>query len=208
MNTEVLARVLHCCDSLHCEGAWSPLGAVRNCRRLPEGCSCVTSGLADEFSEQDLEDSGVVQYDDDGNLQLVPRLRTGSGILIPLRREPNSVPFDVVTDCGCLHEETPSFLAGLEDHWLKPKVKAAGHRILIALSIHELVVLRRLSLPAVLGVGLDRVSREQADRMATKFGWCQGGVDQNRMQPRTAADNRRQDDRHAIVRLDVAFVGW
>ena len=209
MNTAILDRVLQRCSTLRCGGVWHALGAVRYGRRLPEDCARLTCGLADEFSEQDLEDSGVVQHDGDGNLQLVPRLRTGSGILIPLHREADSVPFDAVVDSGCLSEGTPAVLAGLEDDWLKPKVKAAGHRVLIAMSIHDLAVLRRLSLPAVLGVGLDRVNREQTDRMATKFGWCQAaGVQPNGAGQRTATGNGRQDDVHAIAGVDVALVGW
>jgi hypothetical protein len=78
MNRKVLSKVLEHCDSLRCEGVWRPLGAVPNCRRRPEDTSSVTRRLANEFSEDILEDYGVVRFDSNDDLQLVPELASGS----------------------------------------------------------------------------------------------------------------------------------
>lgn len=148
-------------------GFLSPDEDVWECTADP---SIVAVSLAENFSREELIDSGVVEPGVDGSVTLNSSLVENPFII--LRSPVTGDPLDLMTDGGCLIHNTLPVFAVLED--ARTQQFLSGDldppQLLVAFDIEDVVLLRSCGIAACVAAGLENSSLSELDRFCQVFG--------------------------------------
>lgn len=144
------------------------------------GTDAVPAALTTQFSQDALLRAGVIRRNDAGPLRMADGLSAPGGPLVVLRGPGDSIQ-DVLTSDGTLSGRTPLLASmEIEPAWEpddevmkvveKEQVDLEG-ALLVAFDVDDVAALRMLDYPATLAIGLDDLSPDQIDRMASAFEW-------------------------------------
>jgi hypothetical protein len=125
--------------------------------------------LLDSFTEESLVKSEVAYRVADG-LIINPAL-TNTEALIALRHESQSMPFALLTSTSIIPSTEHAEFAVLRDHPTRSLIAAHGHRVFLALSRADVVMLRRNGLPVALAVTLMELDYSRWQEIERRYRW-------------------------------------
>lgn len=127
-------------------------------RRLPENADELVNGLAEEFGEEQLIDSGIAVLDGEGLLTASLRLAPSGAILIPLFQAADRLPIDAVLSDGLLlGDEAPPYVAA-HDGRLASAMRSSNHLLLVVPALEDVLACECLGMAAVPFAGMDRLN--------------------------------------------------
>jgi hypothetical protein len=175
MMGEILQTIIEHCERYTFQDDCRFLGSTARALHTPRDSDVLLATLVERFPANELEATGIVQLDSDGQLVLAPQLSTKEGVLVPLFAAPDKAPYEVVTPAGCLVGRTHPALAGLRDYRTRKLITAVGNRLFAVFTIHDLACWGALSLPAVLASGLTEIRGNQLRSLRQELGWAASG---------------------------------
>ena len=160
----ILQRIVDTTHQVSPPHAWDFLERVRSIRQLTGDGSAVINSLEEEFSDDELEAARVFVPAPNDELCLSPVLGVAPPTFMVLRRDQDGPPFDLVSQAGSVTTDDPPAFHICDDHF----TQAWGRRkkrILVAFSMHDVAVLRMLSLPCAPACGLEQMDGDQLRRL-------------------------------------------
>lgn len=156
-NPAIYAQLLqHCTRYAFPQRPWSRHRTDLDAFVAPEDSADTLQALRKQFGDEPLLESGVAVLAPDGTLQLAPSLAAGQA-LVAFRKSDGSPPFTILTAEGCINGAIP-VLAACKDVF----TRQALHRVqnlYVAFSVHDVIALRAVGLPATLIGPIERLSR-------------------------------------------------
>ena len=151
----------------------------------------VLGALTNEFSAEDLIESGIAVHGDDQAVTLAPPL-TGGGLCLVLRDAVTGRPYELLTDAGCLWEGALPIFEVLRDARTQQLLSQGRRELIVAFDLEHVVMLRACGLPATQAAGLDQLPLEQVDRFCEVFELT--GFGRDRLGPRRNPREQHNSD--------------
>lgn len=162
-RSSVLRGFLRLCSPADSEQLWSALRLDAEIYRGPDYPVPCLSRLLEEFTEFELLAAGVgCQIDCGAGLLPAPGWSKPGSLLVALRSAAGEEPFDILSECGALTGK-PALFSSINDGATLAASGAKQRFLLIAGSLHDLVVLRRAGLPVTLADGILPLDREMLE---------------------------------------------
>jgi hypothetical protein len=167
-KAEIIERFVgHCQCSTH-----MPLGfleADEEVYSCPLEAAEVVSSLTEDFSIEDLLDSGILAAAEDEAVALAPAL-TGIASFVVMRDAVTHQPYELLTREGCLSGEALPVFEILRDGRTQHLMENGTGELFVTFDLEQVVMLRACGLPATLAVRLDDLPLEHVDRFCESFG--------------------------------------
>lgn len=165
--TGLLARL----DHHQLQPPWPRRGVRSDCRRVPSDDEAIPAWLASEFSEEQLEASGVVTRSCEGRFSFTRPLGPPGGVVVALREKEGEPPFEILTPTGGLVDGEIALLSTLRDYRTAKWLGNTGGRLFICNGTCEVAVLWSAHLPAATSAGLEELSGRRFRELAGELGW-------------------------------------
>lgn len=137
---------------------WSFVPAHPSVRCVPRDPGAILTALRERFSEEALEEAGVIKRDTDAGVQMSATLQAEPRLFVVLRRSQDATPEDILGPAGLLSGRILACLSAAGDASTAEELDAWQARLFAAFDIWDLAILRSLGIPATLAVGLDRLN--------------------------------------------------
>jgi hypothetical protein len=166
----VYKHVFNHCVPFHHDGPWQELTAPGDIRRVPADPAAVMNDLRQHFSDDDLQEAGVLEMDETLVVQLDPGLRNPDAVVIALRKRPSDDPFDLLTERGMLSGQHLPVCASLSDGGVRAMIAAIQENfLLVTPSPIDVAVLLSLEIPATLATGLRQLEGVHLQQVRKRF---------------------------------------
>lgn len=138
---------------------WTRFAAPSDLYSTPADPAAALAALRSRFSDEALLEARVAVRVTPTELALAPSLATPGATILPLRQAPEAVPFDLVSDEGCVSQRVLPVCAVLGDHPTRARCNRFSQTLFVAFSMADLAVLRLMGQAVALVTGLPRVRR-------------------------------------------------
>lgn len=142
-----------------------------DCRRTSEDVEEIAAWLGAEFSEEQLEASGIVKRAADGQWKLASSLGRPGGVVVPLREKEGESPFEILTPTGTLVGRDVPVVSTLRDYRTSKWLVKADRRLFVCASTEQIPVFWSVFLPATTSAGLMDLNGTQLQELSQKLGW-------------------------------------
>jgi hypothetical protein len=206
-NVESAARelLLCACPPFRCPGTWSFVPVHGELHRPVTTPVRLANELRGCFADDVLFRAGIIEANGPDGVRLASSLRHRAGAIVPLRKEPGTPPFELLTAKGLLGDDRRPLLSALCDE--RTRRRAAESGVLLATgTILQVAILIAIGLPATLGSGLHRLSLDELRTVDETFGEGLPQID-----PRPAngvEEGQPSDDLDPPPRPLVVLVDW
>jgi len=146
MIENILHDIARLSEALVYDGLWGTLGNSRNVRRLPADTGPLVQALTAAYDPSRLEELGLVERPEQGEVQAAGILAQGGTLLRTLRRAKDQQPFDMLLPEGTLRGAPLAAAACIKDHEIAQRASTAKRLFLVG-TIEDLAVLDDLGLP-------------------------------------------------------------
>lgn len=167
--SEIYARLLQHCPPYVQEGPFAGLASPQAFATVADGAAALAA-LRDEFPQEALVEARVAAPAPDGTLAINPALTAPGGALLAFVAA-DDAPYEICTAQGCLSQTTLPVLAARRDLVTQTAAAAWEDVFCVAFSMHDVIALRTLGVPAALATGLAELGRKRLRQVAAQFGW-------------------------------------
>src|SRR5262249_38155237 len=169
-HRQIYQQLFDLCPPYVLPAPWDWFPAFGELRRPPADAAAAVQALAEKFSSDELHQSGVAVMSAANTVELAPALSDPAGVLFALRRGSKKLPYDLMSERGCLSGRSLAVVRVLRDTRFRRLIDRADGVLCVAFTGADLAPLLSMGMPAVPATGLDQVSRRELDALCGQFG--------------------------------------
>ncbi|HEV2971704.1 MAG TPA: hypothetical protein VGY55_17130, partial [Pirellulales bacterium] len=136
---------------------------------LPDDDKTVIRRLKKKFSAQALKDAGVVQGGSGRSFALSPQLLQNRRCIAAIRPTAGGEISDVLVGGSASLAGQPAWVAALGDEPLQVLIRQWGGTLFVVETMADVLVFRKLGVPAIAAAGLESLTREQTETLRRLF---------------------------------------
>ena len=155
----------------------------------------VVRALNEDFSIEDLVDSGILVAAEGEAVALAPAL-TGTASFVVMRDAVTHQPYELLTRKGCLFAEALPVFEILRDGRTQDLIEDGTGDLFVAFDLEQVVMLRACGLPATLAQGLDDLPLEYVEQFCESFAVTRSRSDRLVSREEIEDEHRSQSECH------------
>jgi hypothetical protein len=188
-------------------GPWQNLTCHPGFFDLSGDAATRLSSLQSTFTPENLVKAGVAQYDELGNVTLVPLLAQDACWVLALRKKADTKPFELLINGQGISGKSFPWRAVMTDYRVKRMLESGHRQLVIAMSPADLAVLWTLGVAATTAAGLQDIGGRQLDSLCQALGIPRTPIsaeDSTDVEPSERAETTSEDGASDAIPLVVA----
>lgn len=169
VNSNLYEDFLQQCKEVRPPPGWSRFSQGSGLYRAPDNFASLFKSLRKKFGSRAVRKSGLCVSDESGAIRENPVFAGIPTVVLPVRSEPSSAPFDLVTDLGAAKGTLPLRVIA-RDFAMHDAIEANPY-LLASFGLRDLSALRAVGLPAAIANGLERLTADNIEGFRSVFGF-------------------------------------